>query len=71
MSEERDTYGVPVEPAERMQQVMLQLFDLLDEAGQAGFDADLIAALESVRLRFLDQFERRYPGYGKGRAICR
>ncbi len=28
MSEQRDEYGFPVEPAERMQQVMLGLFDL-------------------------------------------
>lgn len=71
MDIERDAYGVPMDPAERMQQVMLGLFDLLDDAGLAEFSIELIAELEAVRLRFLDEFESRYPGYGKGRAVCR
>ncbi len=71
MSEERDKYGFPVEPAERMQQVMLGLHDLLDEAGMADFPAELIAELNSVRLKFMDEFETRFPGYGKGRAVWR
>ena len=71
MSEERDEYGVPIDPAEGMQQVMLGLFDLLDEAGQADFDPELLDALNAVRLRFMDEFERRFPGYGKGRATWR
>ncbi|KQN28664.1 hypothetical protein ASE88_06380 [Sphingomonas sp. Leaf38] len=68
---ERDAYGVPVDPAERMQQVMLGLFDLIDEAGQAAFPEDLIGELDLVRRRFMDLFEDGYPGYGKGRAIWR
>ena len=48
---------------------MLGLFDLLDEAGQAGFREALIGELDMVRRRFLDEFENRYPGYGKGRAV--
>jgi hypothetical protein len=71
MDIERDAYGVPVEPAERMQQVMLGLFDLIDEAGQADFPDNLIGDLDLVRRRFLDEFEARFPGYGKGRAIWR
>lgn len=67
---ERDAYGVPVNPAERMQQVMLGLYDLIDEAGQADFPEDLIGELDLVRRRFMDNFEDRYPGYGEGRAIC-
>lgn len=62
---------MPTDPAERMQQVMLALFDLLDEAGQADFPDALIGELNGVRLRFMDEFERRYPGYGKGRALWR
>ena len=60
-----------MDPAERMQQVMLGLFDLLDEAGQAEFPEALGGELNSVRLRFMDEFERCYPGYGKGRAVWR
>ena len=71
MDLERDAYGVPMEPAERMQQVMLALFDLLDEADQASFPKGLIGELDIVRLRFMDEFEQRYPGYGKGRAVWR
>lgn len=71
MSEERDEYGFPVEPAERMQQVMLGLFDLMDEAGMANFPADLIGQLNLVRLKFMDEFEGRFPCYGKGRATSR
>jgi len=54
-----------------MQQVMLGLYDLIDEAGQADFSSELLADLNGVRLRFLDEFERRFPGYGKGRAVVR
>ena len=71
MSEERDEYGFPVEPAERMQQVMLGLYDLLDEAGMADFPPELIGELNQVRLKFMDEFEQRFPGYGKGRATWR
>lgn len=71
MDIERDAYGVPVESAERMQQVMLGLFDLLDEAEQAAFPEMLIGELNIVRLRFMDEFEQRHPGYGKGRAVWR
>lgn len=71
MSEERDRYGVPIEPAERMQQVMLTLFDVMDDANLADFPSELLNELNRVRLQFMDEFERRYPGYGKGRAVCR
>ncbi|MEJ8406121.1 hypothetical protein WKI27_12255 [Brevundimonas vesicularis] len=71
MDVELDPYGVPIDPAERMQQVMLGLYDLMDEAGQANFPYVLIAELNTVRLSFLDEFERRFPDYGKGRAVWR
>jgi hypothetical protein len=71
MNEEYDKYGLAVDPAERMQEVMLGLYDLRDEAGLAEFSGDLIDDLNQVRLKFLDEFERRFPGYGKGRAVWR
>lgn len=71
MSEERDEYGFPVDPAERMQQGMLGLYDLMDEAGMADFLAEIIGELNIVRLKFMDEFEARFPGYGKGRAVWR
>jgi hypothetical protein len=71
MSEERDEYGRPIDPAERMQQVMLGLYDLREEAGQADFPSELLGEFNQLRLRFMDEFERRFPGYGKGRAVWR
>lgn len=71
MNEECDIYGFPVEPAERMQQVMLGLYDLMDEAGMADFPPELIRKLDIVRREFLDEFEKLFPGYGKGRAVWR
>ena len=71
MDVERDPYGVPTDAAERMQQVMLGLFDLLDEAGQADFSPALLGDLNALRLRFMDEFERKFPSYGKGRALWR
>jgi hypothetical protein len=37
VSEEVDKWGFPVDPAKRMQQVMLALYDLGDEARMADF----------------------------------
>lgn len=71
MNVERDKYGFPVDPAERMHQVMLGLYDLMDEAGMADFPDELIGELNIVRLKFMDEFEARFPGYGKGRATWR
>lgn len=71
MGEELDKWGFPVEPAERMQQVMLRLYDLMDEASMAGFPAHLISELNQSRLKFMNEFEDRFPGYGKGRAVWR
>lgn len=50
---------------------MLGLFDLMDEAGMADFPTELIGELNIVRLKFMDEFERQFPGYGKGRAVWR
>jgi len=71
MNVERDQYGVPVEPAERMHQVMFALHDIMDEAHQADFPEELLIELNRVRIQFLDEFERRFPGYGQGRSVWR
>lgn len=71
MTSERDPLGNLVDPAEGAQQFMLGMFDLLDEAELAGFPPELIWRLNEVRLLFVDDFERRFPGYGKGRAVWR
>jgi hypothetical protein len=69
--EEVDKWGFPVDPAERMQQVMLALYDLSDEARMGDFPGDLLTELNQLRLKFMDEFGRRFPGYGKGRAVWR
>jgi hypothetical protein len=71
VNDKRDEYGLPTDPAERMQQVMLGFYDLLDEASHASFPAVLLGDLGQLRLKFLDEFELQFPGYGKGRAVWR
>ena len=71
MDVERDFYGIPIHAAERMQQAMLGFFDLKDELELASFPAKLQAEYEQLRLRFVAEFERQHPGYGKGRAVSR
>jgi hypothetical protein len=71
MSGERDPYGKLINPAEAQEEVMFRLFDLMDDAELAGFSPDLIVRLNEVRLLFLDQFEAKYPGFGKGRSVWR
>lgn len=50
---------------------MLAFYDLLEEAKEAGFPDEMVAALKELRLRFLEEFERRFPGQGKSRAVWR
>ena len=71
MSEDLDKYDRPIDPAERMQQVMLGFYDLLDEAGEADLPGELLGEFNQLCLKFMDEFERRFPGYGKGRALWR
>jgi hypothetical protein len=71
VSEEVDKWGFPVDPAERMQHTMLGFHDLIEEARDADFPNELLRDLEMLRLKFLDEFELRFPGYGKGRAAWR
>ncbi len=37
----------------------------------ADFPTELIGELNIVRLKFMDEFEARFPGQGKGRAVWR
>jgi hypothetical protein len=66
-----DELGNLKDQAEAYQQVMLGLYDLRVEARDAQFPETLIADLERVRLSFMDEFEEKYPGFGKGRATWR
>lgn len=66
-----DENGRLADPAEWQQQFMLGLHDLWSDAAEADFPRELIDELNQLRLRFMDEFERRFPGYGKGRAVWR
>lgn len=68
---EVDEYGRIKDPAERYQQFMLGLHDLLAEAGDDGYSPEACQRLAEARLMFIDEFEQRHPGYGKGRAVWR
>ena len=67
-----DEYGVP-QPgnAEDYQQFMLGLYDTIEAAGNLHACPDAIEMLKKARRMFLDDFEAKHPGYGRGRAICR
>ncbi len=71
MDVERDKWGYAVNPADRMQDAMLVLFDAMTSAGDAEFSQELLSDLHALRLRFVDEYEQRYPGHGEGRAIWR
>jgi hypothetical protein len=66
-----DENGRLADPAEWQQQFMLGLHDLWSDAAEAGFPDELVDELNQLRLRFMDEFEKRFPGYGKGRAVWR
>jgi hypothetical protein len=66
-----DDKGRLADAAEWQQQVMLGLHDLRVDAGEVNFPAELIDELSQLRLRFMEEFERQFPGYGKGRAVWR
>ena len=66
-----DAKGRLADPAEWQQQFMLGLHDLWSDAAEAAFPGDLVDELNQLRLRFMDEFEKRFPGYGKGRAVWR
>jgi hypothetical protein len=60
-----------VDPAEAFQQFMLGLYDLEDEARESGYSHAAVLKLHEARLLFLAEFEAKFPGYGKGRAVWR
>ena len=71
MSEEIDKWGFPVDPAESMQQALLAFYDLVEAANMADFSSERLNDLSELRLKFVDEFEQHFPGYGKGRAVWR
>jgi len=66
-----DENGRLADPAEWQQEFMLGLHDLCSDAGESEFSSELVNELNLLRHRFIDEFESRFPGHGKGRAIWR
>jgi hypothetical protein len=66
---ERDKYGVLVDPGEQYQEFMLGLYDTEALASELGYSVAALALLHQARLKFLEEFEAKHPGYGLGRAI--
>ena len=50
---------------------MLSFYDVVAELGDADFPDNLLSELKQLRRRFIDEFERRYPGKGEGRTVWR
>ncbi|HEX6001645.1 MAG TPA: hypothetical protein VFZ16_19955 [Hyphomicrobiaceae bacterium] len=71
MSQELDQWGFPINSAERMQHAMLSFYDLIEAAMDADFPTAMVGELRQLRLKFLDEFEHRFPGCGQGRAVWR
>lgn len=69
MSGERDKYGDLVDPAERYQEFMLQVYDLWSLAEEYGYSKEAREVLNQARHMFMKEFEVRHPGYGRGRAV--
>ena len=69
MTGERDGYGDLIDPAERYQDFMLQIYDLWALAEEFGYSKEARAVLNQARLTFMAEFEARHPGFGKGRAV--
>ncbi|MGY3446873.1 hypothetical protein [Bradyrhizobium sp. USDA 4473] len=71
MSGELDIHGDLVDPAERYQDFMLQIYDLWSLAEKYGYSKGARDTLNQARLSFMEEFEARHPGFGKGRALWR
>jgi hypothetical protein len=54
---------------EDWQQFMLGMFDLIEEARSIEVSESALDLLEEARQHLLTEFERKFPGYGKGRAV--
>jgi hypothetical protein len=48
---------------------MLQIYDLWALAEKYGYANEARGILNQARLRFIDEFEARHPGFGSGRAV--
>jgi hypothetical protein len=51
------------------QDFMLGLFDLIETAKSIEANEDAVEVLEEARRRLIAEFERKFPGHGKGRAV--
>lgn len=71
MAGERDKYGDLIDPAERYQEFMLQIYDLWSLAEEYGYSKEAQGILNQARLMFMDEFQARHPGFGSGRATWR
>ena len=69
MEGKRDIYGVLVDPAERYQDFMLQVYDLWALAEEFDYSKDARAKLNEARHLFMTEFEAKHPGFGNGRAV--
>jgi hypothetical protein len=66
---ERDKYGVLLNPAERFQEFVLQMYDLWAVAEEYGYSNEARAVMNQARLMFIAEFEAKHPGFGTGRAV--
>lgn len=65
-----DEYGLPQpDCAEDWQQFMLGMFDIMEEASNLTAAPEGIRLLGEAREVFKKEFARKFPGYGKGRAV--
>ena len=71
MAGERDKYGDLIDPAERYQEFMRQIYDLWALAEEYGYSKDARDILNQARLMFMDEFESRHPSFGSGRESWR
>ncbi|TGN86451.1 hypothetical protein EOW77_0017655 [Bradyrhizobium yuanmingense] len=71
MAGKRDKYGHLVDPAERYQEFMLQVYDLWSLAEEYGYSKEARDILNQARLVFMDEFQARHPDFASGRAKWR
>jgi hypothetical protein len=65
-----DEYGLPQpDNPEDWQQFMLGVFDTIEEANNVGAPEAGIRLLSQAREIFKAEFQRKFPGHGKGRAV--
>ena len=71
MAGERDKYCDLIDPAERYEEFMRQVYDLWSLAAEYGYSKEARGVLNQARLMFMDEFQARRPGFGSGRATWR